>query len=317
MSNLFLPKHEVLMPKQEIFVPSRLGGFFKMEAVRPDGRRRLLADWFPNLITDRGLNQIAYGGYMNACHVGTSNTAPNVLDTILAGYVGGTTTIQAGSYGAQATPPYYGWKRLTYRFNVGVATGNLAEVGIATRAANGGSTVLFSRALILDGGGAPTSITVLADEVLDVTYELRNYPPLTDVLQTVTITGSGTHDLVTRAAFVTGTGWSYSLGSAASFNTSGVDGFVFNGSIGAITSGPGGSHYNVSQYNVGSYVDNSLERSGGFGFGLNQGNLAGGITASRFQTTLGYYQTSYAPFINKDATKTISFVFKTNWARNV
>lgn len=317
MSNIIIPKSNVLMPKDEIFVPSKLCGFFKMEAIRPDGRKRLVADWFPNLITDAGLNRMAYGGYLNACHVGTNNTPPNVLNNSLVGYVGGTTTVQSSSYGAQSTAPYYGWKRITYRFNVGVATGNLAEVGIATAAANGGSTVLFSRALILDINSNPTTITILPDEVLDVTYELRNYPPLVDVPQTLTITGSGSHDMVTRAAFVTSSSWGLYLGGGVSFNTSGVDGFVFNGSIGAITSGPSGNSSNVSQYNVGSYVENSLERSGGYGFGLNQGNLAGGITAARYQTTLGYYQTSFSPAITKDATKTLSFVFKTTWARNV
>lgn len=317
MSYIFIPKSNVLMPKDEIFVPSRVCGFFKMEAIRPDGRKRLVADWFPNLITDGGLNRMAYGGYLSACHVGTSNSAPNVANTTLAGYVGGTTTVQSSSYGAQPTEPYYAWKRITYRFNVGVATGNLAEVGVATAAANGGSTVLFSRALVLDGGGSPTTITILPDEVLDVTYELRNYPPLVDVSQTLTITGSGSHDMVTRAAFVTSSNWSYRLGSAVSFNTSGVDGFVYNGTIGAITTGPSGNASNVQQYNVGNYVENSLERQGGYGFGLNQGNLVGGITAARYETTHGYYQTSFSPAITKDATKTLSFVFKTSWARNV
>lgn len=309
----------IIVPDRQIIVPfqSRVGGFFKLEAVRPDGRRRVLADWFPNLITDVGLNRMASGGYLNACHVGTASTAPTVLDTALLGYVGGTTTIQSSSYGAQTSAPYYGWKRITYRFAVGAATGNLAEVGIATAAANGGSTVLFSRALILDGGGSPTTISILADEVLDVTYELRNYPPLVDVNQTITITGSGSHDMVTRAAHVTNSYWGYGLGSGVSFNTSGVDGYVYNGALGAITSGPSGSGSNVTQYNIGSYVNLSLERIGGYGYGLNQGNLTGGITAARYQTTLGWYQTSFSPAIAKDATKTLSLSFKTTWARNV
>lgn len=317
MTTIIVPRRNILEPKDEVFVPSRVCGFFKMEAIRPDGRKRVVADWFPNLITDVGLNRMAYGGYLTACHVGTNNTPPNVLNTSLAGYVGGTTTIQAESYGAQSTAPYYGWKRRTYRFNVGVATGNLAEVGIATAAANGGSTVLFSRALILDNLGSPTTITILADEVLDVTYEIRNYPPLVDVLQTITITGSGAHDTVTRAAYVTSSNWGRSLGGAVSFNTSGYDGAVYNGVIGAITTGPSGNGANVSQYNVGNYVENSLERQGGYGFGLNQANLAGGITAAQYETTHGEYQTSFTPAITKDATKTLSLVFKTSWTRNV
>ena len=45
------------------------------------------------------------------------------------------------------------------------------------------------RALILDGGGSPTTLTILSDETLDVTYTIRVYPPTTDVTGSITLDG--------------------------------------------------------------------------------------------------------------------------------
>jgi hypothetical protein len=300
-----------------IVVRPRVGGFFKMEARKLDGSVRPLTGWFPNLVTDVGLNRIGQGSYLNACHVGTNNTAPANSNTSLAGYVAGTTTSVSGSNGAQATAPYYGWKRKTFRFGIGAATGNLSEVGVATAAANGGSTVLFSRALILDEFGDPTTVTVLADEILDVTYELRLYPPLTDTTQTVSITGSGSHDLITRAASVTSDRWGYFLGSVLSFDPSGGTSMrAHSGEIGAITGAPSGTTSSSGTcYNI-AYGNNNLYRDGGANFSLSQGNV-GGIRSVSWYTTHGYFQTRFDPVINKTATKTLNLIFRVAWARNV
>ncbi len=294
-----------------------LKGFFKLEAVRPDGTRRLLADWFPNLITDVGLNRIGSGSYVNACHVGTDNTAPNVLDTTLGGYVAGTTTVQASAYGAQSTAPYYGWLTTTFRFAEGAAAGNLAEVGAASAAANGGGTVLFSRALILDEFGSPTTVTVLSDEVLDVSYELRIYPDLVDKTGTITITGSGTHDYVARPSIITsGSRWGYILNRVASFTLFSGPITVYNGAIGATTSSPSGTAYSNAPVGNAAYVNNSLEKQGSVSFGLNAGNLAGGIMSAKWETSVGAFQCDFDPPIPKDSTKTLTLTFKVNWARN-
>ena len=73
-------------------------GFFKFEAVKlaPDGSeisRRTLADWFPNIITDQGLDRMGDNNdWMSACQVGTGNTTPTALDTGLVARIAGTTT---------------------------------------------------------------------------------------------------------------------------------------------------------------------------------------------------------------------------------
>jgi hypothetical protein len=304
MSNII---HAVVRP--------RVRGFFKLRAHKLDGSSRDLTDWFPNLITDAGLNRIGNGDYVVACHVGTNNAAPANGDTALGGFVAGTATVTNTSNGAQSSEPYYGWKRWTFRFGIGEAAGNLSEIGIATARTNGGSTIMFSRALILDEFGDPTTITIGADEILDATYELRLYPPLTDDERTITITGSGDHDTVTRASQVTGVNtWSVRLGLRGSFSTANPI-TAYNGTLGAITSTPSGSSgvsANTFDY---AYDNNSLLRNGGGSFTLSQGNLSGGITATRWITSLGTYQTSYDPPIDKTLTKTLVLNYRVQWAR--
>jgi hypothetical protein len=306
------------VPDNRLVLPTtRMGGFFKMEAVRRDGTRRLLADWFPNLITDVGLNRIGTGSYLSACHVGTDNTAPSVLDTALGGFVAGSNTITASPAGAQATAPYYGWKSITYRFTAAPIDWNLNEVGIATAKTNGGSTIMFSRALILDDLGAPATVTVLTGEILDVTYQLRLYPMLDDVLQTVTIPGSGDHDIITRAAVVTSGLWGSELGGVATIYTGVSNTFSLrNGDIGAITSSPSGTTQSFNAGNL-AYGNNNLYRDGTRSFGLSEGNLSGGIRSLYWRTSIGVYQQQFDPPIMKTSAKTMSLVVRYSWARNV
>jgi len=70
----------------------KLGGFYKIEAFVPGNPPRVLADWFPNLITDYGMNTLGdtntnnSNGMFSYCHVGTSNTAPSFSNTGLIAY---------------------------------------------------------------------------------------------------------------------------------------------------------------------------------------------------------------------------------------
>jgi hypothetical protein len=172
-----------------------MSGHFTLTRRGPDGKVRQRLE-FDNLITDLGLDQLvtspgyAYGfAYPFAgCCVGTGNTTPAVTDTTLAAFLASTGGgDQNGTVTYVAGPPAY-WKDvLTYRFGTGVAAGNLTEIGIFPTNLN--ETSLGARALVLDGGGAPTALVVLADEILDVTYERRVYLDTTDTSSTFTING--------------------------------------------------------------------------------------------------------------------------------
>lgn len=291
-------------------------GWFKCEAFRPrDGRRRLLADWFPNLITNAGLNHAGTaGGYLGECRVGSGSTTPNVLDTALDAQIASTTNLHDSDNSAEASAPFFGAVTNVYRFAEGVAAGILAEVGLAPNAGN-----LFSRALILDGLGDPTTITVDVDEVLDVTYQLRLYPPLVDVTGTVNISGTD-YDYTARAMLVTSaSNWApASSGEQGGVFSNGVN--AFDGAIGTIETSPAGSSSPSSSATNEAYSADSHEINFEAVWGLDNGNLGGGIqsVACIFGTgaaRFGAMQVEFDPPIPKDDTKVLTLGFKHAWAR--
>lgn len=162
---------------------SKMAGRYKLKVLRSDGSVRLETDWFDNLITNNGLDQImnvpggVYGiAYLFVnCFVGTGSATPLFTDGSLQAYLATASANSSTSLIYVAGPPPFWYVQYYYRFAVGTATGNLSEIGIGHTPTN-----MFSRALIVDGGGSPTTITVLADELLDVTYEFRVYPPTAD-----------------------------------------------------------------------------------------------------------------------------------------
>lgn len=293
-------------------------GFYKFETFKVDaegdeieGTRRLAVDWFPNLILEGGLERMGESAdYMQACRVGAGSTPPTINDTTLDSQVATTTGISGNVAGAQSVEPYFGWRRRTYRFPEGSAAGNLSEVGVGW----GSGGLLFSRALISDPGGAPTTISVGTDETLDVTYELRMYTPVGDLTGTVNIAGVN-HAWVSRAGSVTNSA-QWSPGPTGSV-VGPVTGTALTGPIGPVTGGPSGATSSLSLVR-GSYAPNSRKISTTLTAGLTQGNLAGGIRSILLQGgvgRVGTYQIEFDPPIPKDATKLFSLTFEISWAR--
>ena len=130
---------------------------------------------FHNLVLTTGLARMAVGTWIDRCCVGTGNSNPVASQVALDSFLASTTTIATGvadTGGIQVTTaPFYWFGRRTWRFAVGVATGNISEIGLGW-----GNSNLWNRALVKDIEGNPTTITVLADEYLDVISEVRAYP---------------------------------------------------------------------------------------------------------------------------------------------
>lgn len=292
---------------------TKLAGFYKLTATDAvSGKTRVLADWFENLITNTGLERLGTATSIDRCKVGSGSAAPSVSDTALQAQVAETTTVFAQENGAQTSAPYFGWMRTTYRFGMGAAAGNLSEVGV------GWGLGLFSRALIKDSGGTPTTITVLSTEFLDVTYELRMYAPPTDVSFTTVIAGV-THNCVMRASLANNANWwrpALGTNTHISFSNShaGSEVKVYNGTLGAVTAGPSGSVATGSQ-TENAYVASSLQITAALSFGLDQGNVAGGISVLSWASNSGVYQISFDPPIAKDNTKTLTINAAIQWAR--
>ncbi len=271
-----------------IEITRRFQGFYRLQVRRPDGSVREETPWFQNLITDNGLDLIGVSPagtfgikyFCPGCFVGSGNTAPAYTDSTLV------TQVASKSDGASNSPfnpvtfvdvagsdPAY-FKSVGYwRFSTGAAAGILAEVGVGY-----GSSNLFSRALILDGGGSPTTVTVLADEVLDVYYELRSYIDLTVVPFTIDISGTN-YDGIVKPYDIDGGTPSFSYSVTAGGGRGGATLTSRDAAIPATSyvsaSGGGGSAIGGSA--IASYVSGNYYLDFRFTWAQGSSNWASGI----------------------------------------
>ena len=158
-----------------IELKSELEGIIKLEVIREDGTLKEAAGLnvpFKNLITNAGLDYV--NGYSTIndctdyCKVGTGSTPPAVTDTDLAAKTGIASPQGSQTNSVQKTTlPYYSQHVRVFTFAVGAVSGNLTEIGFFNYASSG---TMWSRALIKDSGGNPTTLTLLATEQLRVTY---------------------------------------------------------------------------------------------------------------------------------------------------
>lgn len=306
-------------------------GIFHLEVRKASTNKVVRELRFKNLITDDGLDYMysapafAYGwGYfMAACDVGTGNTTPQTYDQALSNYLAsagnlnGTDGYSSTSYVAASSPTPAYWSLVCkYQFSTGVAAGNLAEIAIRPYGVSVGAG-LFSRALIVDGSGNPTTITVLSDEILTVTYELRYYLDTSDHAFTVNLNGSP----------LTGTYRLYSIGSAPganrTFRNSGNGDYTcyaYSGDIGTVTAAPTGSSTFItpSVYSFVNDISNSgtcyMDLSGTFGTGV--ANYGGGILALSFKGHAFQFQFgNFSSPILKVSGQQFKVAFRCSWGR--
>lgn len=214
MGRIIVPNREITTPNRGVFTLPKVevAGFFRCE-VRKAKSGTLVKDtgWFPNVITNTGLGyyytQPTFGAFdsrgsiINTMSVGSGSGSPSITDTSLfdlvasvsAGTTGGGTGwagFSATGYTAASGPnPAYWWGQQQYLYATGAAAGNLTEIGACPGGINpaGG---LYSHALIVDSSGNPTTITVLSDEVLTVTYQVNYYINTADTSFSFNLNGS-------------------------------------------------------------------------------------------------------------------------------
>ncbi|MFV0409965.1 MAG: hypothetical protein ACK5LJ_09820 [Paracoccus sp. (in: a-proteobacteria)] len=335
MTHIWVPKVKVL----EAELPSskaRVKGFYTLKRRKADtGDLIQQVGPFENLITDVGLDRMGVNAYAPYGFVGTGTATPAITDTQMGSFVHGTTSaVPGGTWNAAAirggAPDYWVQSEVTFNFTPGQATGNLTEVGVGWNSGgvlNTGHRV-FSRALIVDGGGNPVTLTILADEYLELTYSLRMYPPLlTDSTQIVDISGTS-HTFVTRALRITSTprinnnvvhyaGNEFTLYTGTAAGTP--------PSLSPIT---GNTLTNQGAYSylagtLSTYVPGSYTAGVTLTASPSQGNLAYGIRGCAAHVgvsgsrglTFGL-QSTITPAIPKDNTKTLSFGQQFSWARH-
>lgn len=269
---------------------------------------------FPNLITNIGLEQMANNNdWLLYCRVGSGSSAPEYTDTQLVNQIASFGPHSAVSDFTQTTPPYRTHSFKRYTFPVGTVTGNISEIGVGWGAT--GNT-LFSRALILDSLGNPTSITVLSDESLVVEYRHYYYLPDSDWTGEVTLTGNigGVYDIIGRAANALddrNNSARYAQTNTGSVGIGGTTAGVSINDIAAVTSSPGnltGSGVGRSAVVIGPttvrhtmVVPPTVGNSGIRSVLIQMGNSA--------------FQYQFDPPIPKTSDDTVTLNFDLSWGR--
>lgn len=316
-----------------IKLPSvKLGGQFRLVTSKDAECKQVVKDtgFFDNLITNTGMNRIgtvttntvsSISAFRDLCGrfvVGSGSAEPQFTDTALQNPVAFASSDV--SLVSESSNYERGWYEITVRhqFGQGQAAGNLSEIGIQRTSASG---PLWSRALILDGQGNPTTITVLPDDFLTCYYTLRIMIPKEDVVFNIDVDYSEDGIVPT---VVTGR----PLNANSSSTTSGwglqtvitAVGYVllefYTGGLAAPTaSTPLGSHIETaSGFSVVPYVTDSFERYVTRTFGLDDFNSQELRTAV-INALMGCWQIEFDPPLQKNNTQTMQVTFGYSWAR--
>lgn len=282
---------------------------------------------FDNLITLQGLDQIGNPPVFNTssgipfinthCGVGTGTTAPSTADTVLESPLamypstaGSNVESCSSSYVAASGPdPAYYRAIWTYTFPAGAAAGNLSEVGVGGTLSGSTTPILFSRALIVDGSGVPTTITVLSDEILVVTYELRLYIDQTDTAYSFFINTTSYSGTLRRALLTTPpVGMNVAMTAALSKPSQGL----YTGSIGPVTGNPSGLVVNVAATQPTTYTNGTHYNDfrATYAVGVGTGNIAAVMNSG----VHGSWQFSISPAIPKTSSISLQLNWRQSWS---
>lgn len=256
----------------------KLTGRYKLTAGKADGSRRSLGE-FKNIILDAGLNRIGQGSsFFGVCQVGTGITEPSRTDTALTAYHRHTsTTVTSETTNITNNDPYTATFSKTFRFPVGTITQDITEIGVGWGTTDG----LFSKSLIKDLLGAPTSVTVFADEFLDVSYAVDIVPP-DDIPFTAMINGLPRTGFIRAAKVNDAMRWSAGA-SSQQFGDTGTR--AYTGPCGVRTAQPSGTSVTATSLTRGTYVAGQYYFDYTARWDYTRANWPEGIKSILFDTT--------------------------------
>ena len=166
----------------------------------------------------------------------------------------------------------------------------------------------------MDENGDPTTITVLSDEFLEVSYKLRLYLPVEDITGSFEVDGV-TYNWVMRPANYNSR-WEVSSWPSSELGTYNILAYEGSSQIGDFTGRPSGRSSYTSIIRNYVYVNNSFERVAEIEWGLDRGNFSDGIGVIYFETYLKTaWQASFDPPIPKNNTEILKIKVKHSWGR--
>ena len=130
--------------------------------------------WQDNMILDQGFEYLISGSQdvFRSFGVGSSSQTVQPTDTGLIAPIAFTPISTSGITHGWDADGGFGWSRASRSFARGAAAGNVSEL---TTGYGNNNTSAMARALVRDAMGNPTTITVLSDEVLTITWEWRKW----------------------------------------------------------------------------------------------------------------------------------------------
>lgn len=208
--------------------------------------------WFHNIVLDSGLDRMSVGTWINGCTVSSDSDEPVPTQTGFASTIARTTTkvgsITGGHNTTDPNAPYI-WNKVQYRFNEGVATGNISSLGMGW-----GLNNLWNAARVKDAQGNPATITVLSDEFLDVYCEIRFYPQLSY---------SGSFDLLDKYDNVVS---SHTYDGTYFYGYFGIDSGTSNSAISFRQASLSGSSYYYISSDATSLTSKTVQTSNVYGY---------------------------------------------------
>lgn len=261
--------------------------------------------FFSNMVLDNFFTYIAsqtafpyFPNQVKSVRVGSGTTAPVATQTTLVSPL-------ASSSGGQAAASAYSesaptvvsniWSStitMTFQFGLGQVIGNVSEVGFALP--NASAPTVHTRALVVDGNGNPTSITVTAQDQLTVIYKLTVSVPYTVQTGQVVISGVTYNYTAAKTATI-------AMGAGAIIWPNGaITTAAYNGAFGAVGEAPAGTSAALT---VTFPASAGTRRNFTVTATTGEANLAGGITAINMN---GGFKFGFSPAIPKTSTQTLS-----------
>lgn len=297
-----------------------VSGRFSVVVDGPRGTRRFE---FDNLITDIGLESMASGLNIDRCELGRGTSTPLPTETGLPLPVTSRVSSSSTETGNSGAAPWYTFVRKTFVFPAGSISAPATEVAIFS---SSGASSLFSRALIRDAIGSPTTVEVRPDETLTVSYELRKWPPATDQLGSFQLDVFGAQQTINytlRAANVSDAA-SFWLGSAGAgeLNPNNPAMAISGDALGPVTAYPAGTLVAPASASLIAYQAGSLRRRISAAFAVTTAQFPDGIGSMLFGkngtfsgANLYGFQISFSPKIQIVEGRTLGIKLFVSWGR--
>lgn len=300
----------------------------EVRAVVTDARGDVKIDtgFQKNLILNQGLDFFggSKGSEINGyCAIGSGNSAPAITQTKLDAYIAqasGTDKTSDYSYVDKGDNLYRMWEQKKYRFT-GLSNVNISEVGLVSTGTTSTNYYLTTRALIKDGLGAPTSISVKTGETLDIYYKIYKVVDTSDKAFVINVLdgngGAVPYNIVIRPQGIGS--WNTPVSRTfAALDNSAVSSLDIVGKTVNIVDGDRFSQGGYSPYESSTY---KLKKT--LAFSLNEANMnirrITSVSADGYQSTfplqMRFGRVSDDAPLTKTANDTLKIPLEFSWGR--